>query len=60
MPASTTASLTQPRHVALEVHYGVELSVVLDYPQLSQVVQVSVVGSTSHLVGVTFVDFKSF
>ena len=59
MPASTTVSLTQPRHVALEVHYGVELSVVLDYPQLSQVVQVSVVGSTGHLVGATFVDFES-
>ena len=60
MLSSTTASQTQPRHGAHEVHYEFELSVVFDYPQLSQVVQVSIVGSTGHLVGATFVDFESF
>ena len=57
MLSSTTVSLTQPRHVALEVHYEVEHSVVLDYLQLYRIIQVSVVDSTGQFVGVTAVDF---
>ena len=56
MLSSTTVSLTQPRHVALEFHYEVEHSVVLDYLQLHLAVQVSMVDSTGRFVGVTVVD----
>ena len=57
MLSSTTVSLTQPRHVALEVHYEVEHSVVLGYLQLHLAVQVLIVDSTGQFVGVTAVDF---
>ena len=57
MLSSTTVSLTQPRHVAREVHFEVEHSVVLDYLQLHLAVQVSMVDSTGQFVGATAVDF---
>ena len=57
MLSSTTVSLTQPRHVAREVHYEVEHSAVLDHLQLHLAAQVSMVDSTGQFVCVTAVDF---